>query len=251
MDAQGSKEDLQLGRRMKEFKLIVLLTATVPPTLVALGTLSSYLCLLPFLAHILLLFFLYGLLANAFIVYDYFTPKRIEEIAGKTTRKELKAPLSPRDLVRGIFLIKIFWHYDSRSSGYIISLFLTILFLPTLIIDLALPLTSSGFLLISVFLIVVVWFIFSTLYTEERKYIPSEHDVLFEDILPGLNYYRRGMLWRLFRRSENARMLAMRIHTRLDDELKKYESGEKERPLSPDNVNSEIPPEIPPPYQVR
>jgi len=247
MDGRESKEAPQLERRMKDFKRTLLLTATVPPTLVVLGTVSSYACLLPLLAHVLLLFFFYRLLlVNAFIIYDYFTPRRIEEIAKRTTQKELNSLLGPRDLGRGIFLIKILWQYDSRSSGYLISLFLTILFLPSFIIDLALPLTSPLFLVISGFVVAAVWFTFSRLYTETPEYRPSEDDVLLEEIIPTLNYRRRWA--RRFNGRESPQMLAIKIHTRLDDELKMYESGEKERPVSLDEIINR---KIPPPYKVR
>lgn len=249
MNAQESKEATQPERRMRNFRLTLLLTATVPPTLVALGAFSSHTCLLPLLAHILLLLFFYALFSNAFAIYDYFTPQRIGEIARRTTRKELNSLLGPWDLVRGIFLIKIFWQYDSRSSGYLISLFLTILFLPAFIIDLALPLTSTVFLAITGFVVAAVWFTFSRLYTENPEYSPSEHDVLLDDVIPVLSY---GSWWPLrLNARESPRMLAMRIHARLDEELKKYESGEKERPVRPDKSTGKLDSKTPPPYRVR
>ena len=218
--------------------------ATVPPLLVALGTLPE-LCFLPLLGHVLILFFLHMLSKNARIPYDYFTPSRIEEIAKRVTRKELDAPLGPKDLKKGIFLIKIKWQYDSMTSGLVTSLFISLVFLPTLILDLGL--SSPIYLIICGMSAITTAVMFSTGYTENSGYRPSEHDVLIEDVIPLLNPERRRRR-RGVDENDSPPVMAMKIRIHLDEELKKYESGEKERPPDLEKIINR---KTPPPYRVR
>ncbi len=240
-----------LEKRMKTKKRLLILTAALPAGIMSFVFFIptfEVLCLAPFLAHALLFLLIFLVTIDPCIMWEYFTDYRIKEIAEQLTERELNARIGLSDVRKGRFLIKLIWQNDSITVFRKLCILQSLSLLPILIMDFAL----GNFYRITV-LIVFVWLWIPVFYGIEPQpakdtYRPSSEnsmDYLFMIMSP----YGRGILFdRAIWGREVCATNPLKIRIALEEELKKYESGEKERPVSLDKIINR---ETPPPYRVR